>query len=78
MATTSWQPTTLVQCVSTKPWLVYPGCDAPGGCHDLTRMGGGKAKPELVEMHAGLAKAGPVKCLDCHEGVGHLYEEAKK
>ena len=39
----SWQPTgasfqstTLVQCVSTKPWLVYPGCDEPGGCHDLT------------------------------------------
>jgi hypothetical protein len=19
-----------------KPWLVYPGCDEPGGCHDLT------------------------------------------
>ena len=35
-ATTSWQPTTLVQCVSTKPWLVYPGCDEAGGCHDLT------------------------------------------
>jgi hypothetical protein len=34
--TTSWQPTTLVQCISTKPWLVYPGCDEPGGCHDLT------------------------------------------
>ena len=31
-----WQPTTLVQCVSTRPWLVYPGCDEPGGCHDLT------------------------------------------
>lgn len=36
MATTSWQPTTLVQCVSLRPWLVYPGCDEPGGCHDLT------------------------------------------
>jgi hypothetical protein len=34
--TTSWQPTTLVQCISVKPWLVYPGCDEPGGCHDLT------------------------------------------
>ena len=34
--TISWQPTTLVQCVSTRPWLVYPGCDEPGGCHDLT------------------------------------------
>jgi hypothetical protein len=35
MATT-WQPTTLVQCVSVQPWLTYPGCDEPGGCHDLT------------------------------------------
>lgn len=35
MATT-WQPTTLVQCISLRPWLVYPGCDEPGGCHDLT------------------------------------------
>jgi hypothetical protein len=35
MATT-WQPTMLVQCVSLKPWLSYPGCDEPGGCHDLT------------------------------------------
>lgn len=34
--TTSWQPTTLVQCTSVKPWLTYPGCDEPGGCHDLT------------------------------------------
>ena len=32
----TWQPTTLVQCVSIKPWLTYPGCDEPGGCHDLT------------------------------------------
>ena len=36
MATTSWQAATLVQCVSTAPWLTYPGCDEPGGCHDLT------------------------------------------
>ena len=35
MATT-WQPTTLVQCVSLSPWLTFPGCDEPGGCHDLT------------------------------------------
>ena len=34
--TTLWQPTTLVQCISLKPWLTYPGCDEPGGCHDLT------------------------------------------
>ena len=40
MATTwqpaSWQPATLVKCVSVRPWLTYPGCDEPGGCHDLT------------------------------------------
>lgn len=35
MATT-WQAATLVQCVSLKPWLTYPGQDEPGGCHDLT------------------------------------------
>ena len=35
MATT-YQPATLVQCVSVKPWLVIPGDDEPGGCHDLT------------------------------------------
>jgi hypothetical protein len=41
-------------------------------------MGGGKAQPPIVEMHAGLAKAGAVKCLDCHQAVGHVYDEPKK
>ncbi len=36
MTTTLWQATTLVQCVSIRPWLMYPGGDASGGCHDLT------------------------------------------
>jgi hypothetical protein len=36
MTTISWQPATLVQCISTRPWLTFPGCDEPGGCHDLT------------------------------------------
>lgn len=36
MAASTWQPVTLVQCVSIKPWLVIPGDDEPGGCHDLT------------------------------------------
>ncbi len=35
MATT-WQPATLVQCISLEPWLDFPGSDGPGGCHDLT------------------------------------------
>jgi hypothetical protein len=33
---TSWEPTTLVQCISVRPWLKIPGEDEPGGCHDLT------------------------------------------
>lgn len=33
---TSWEPTTLVQCISVEPWLKIPGEDEPGGCHDLT------------------------------------------
>ena len=47
MATT-WQPTTLVQCVSVKPWLTYPGSDELGGCHDLTL---GKIY-ELIQVEA--------------------------
>ena len=35
MATT-WHPTTLVQCISLKPWLQIPGEPEPCGCHDLT------------------------------------------
>lgn len=34
--TEAWRPKTLVQCISVRPWLIYPGCDEPGGCHDLT------------------------------------------
>ncbi len=33
---TSWEPTSLVQCISVAPWLKIPGEDEPGGCHDLT------------------------------------------
>lgn len=36
MTSTSWQPTTLVQCISVRPWLTLPGDDEPCGCHDLT------------------------------------------
>lgn len=53
--TTSWQPTTLVQCISVQPWLSYPGCDEPGGCHDLTlgriyRMLGVEAKGSFYRI----------------------------
>jgi len=33
---TSYQATTLVQCISVRPWLQYPGGDEDGGTHDLT------------------------------------------
>jgi len=36
MTTISWQPSTLVQCISTAGWLEFPGSDGLGGCHDLT------------------------------------------
>ena len=36
MATASWQPSSLVQCISVKPWFTLPGDAEPGGCHDLT------------------------------------------
>ncbi len=36
MPMTTWQPTTLVQCISLAPWLMDPACDEPGGCDDLT------------------------------------------
>ena len=37
MATAApWQATTLIKCISLKPWLLIPGDTEPGGCHDLT------------------------------------------
>lgn len=36
MTSTAWQSTTLVKCISVRPWLRMPGSDEPGGCHDLT------------------------------------------
>jgi hypothetical protein len=63
--TTSWQPTTLVQCISVKPWLVYPGCDEPGGCHDLT-LG------RIYEMLSVEAKGAFYRILD-DSGDDYLY-----
>lgn len=63
--TTSWQPTTLVQCISLKPWLTYPGCDEPGGCHDLT-LG------RIYEMLGVEAKGSFYRILD-DSGEDYLY-----
>ena len=45
----------MIQCISLKPWLEYPGCDEPGGCHDLTlgkiyEMLGVEGKGSLLPM----------------------------
>jgi hypothetical protein len=60
-----WQPVTLVQCVSVKPWLTYPGCDEPGGCHDLT-LG------KIYELIAVEAKGAFLRLID-DSGGDYLY-----
>ena len=62
---TSWQATTLVQCISLKPWLSYPGCDGSGGCHDLT-LG------RIYEMLGVEAKGAFFRILD-DSGDDYLY-----
>jgi len=72
-----WEKARPAYSEEVKAWMASNGSLTCRGCHDLTRMGGAKAQPALVEMHAGLAKAGAVKCLDCHQAVGHVYDEPK-
>jgi nitrate/TMAO reductase-like tetraheme cytochrome c subunit len=72
-----WQQAQPRYSEEVKAWMTGNGMLTCRGCHDLNRMGG-KAQPAIAEMHAGLAKAGPVNCLDCHQTVGHVYEEPKK
>jgi hypothetical protein len=62
---TSWQATTLVKCISLKPWLSYPGCDGSGGCHDLT-LG------RIYEMLGVEAKGSFYRILD-DSGDDYLY-----
>jgi hypothetical protein len=62
---TEWQPTALVQCISVKPWLTYPGCDEPGGCHDLT-LG------KIYELVAVEAKGAFLRLVD-DSGGDYLY-----
>ena len=64
MATT-WQPTLLVKCVSVRPWLTFPGCDEPGGCHDLT-LG------RIYEMLAVEADGAFYRIID-DSGADYLY-----
>ena len=45
------------------------------GCHDLTKMDA-KKNAAVAEMHAGVLKQDKIVCIECHEGVGHVYEPA--
>ncbi|MDQ2665238.1 MAG: hypothetical protein M3Z05_04435 [Gemmatimonadota bacterium] len=65
MVATTWQPTTLVKCISLEPWLSYPGCDGSGGCHDLT-LG------RIYEMLGVEAKGAFYRILD-DSGDDYLY-----
>lgn len=46
------------------------------GCHDLEKMANPN-NPMIAEIHSGLAKADKVNCLECHQGVGHVYVDKK-
>ena len=54
-----WEKARGAYSEEVKAWMAQNGSLTCRGCHDLARMGGGKAQPAIVEMHAGLAKAGP-------------------
>jgi nitrate/TMAO reductase-like tetraheme cytochrome c subunit len=46
------------------------------GCHDVTKF---KSGSEMSDVdHAGLLKEDNFDCLDCHEGVGHVYDKPAK
>ena len=62
---TIWQPTTLVQCISLRPWLTIPGDTEPGGCHDLT-LG------RIYELIAVEAKGAFYRIID-DSGDDYLY-----
>jgi hypothetical protein len=48
-----------------KPWLTYPGCGEPGGCHDLT-LG------KIYEMIQVEAKGAFLRLVD-DSGEDYLY-----
>ena len=72
-----WEKAREAYSAEVKEWMAHNNSLTCRGCHDLARMGGAKAQPPIVEMHAGLVKAGgPINCLDCHANAGHVYETA--
>jgi trimethylamine-N-oxide reductase cytochrome c-type subunit TorC len=61
---------------NVEAWLVETKFGTCRGCHDLEKFGG-KANPMVVEMHAGVLKQDNFNCLECHQGVGHVYIDKK-
>lgn len=43
------------------------------GCHDLNAMNG-----PMADMHKEMLKAEKINCLECHQGVGHVYVDKKQ
>ncbi|MCU0896672.1 MAG: NapC/NirT family cytochrome c [Burkholderiales bacterium] len=60
-----------------KTWMKENGSLTCRGCHDLKAFGG-KDNEMKALVHADVIKAEKPDCLQCHEGVGHVYEEPKK
>lgn len=44
------------------------------GCHSLEAFGGPRSQMKLL-IHQGVIKANDVDCLQCHQNVGHVYEQ---
>ncbi len=61
----AWEPSALVQCTSTTPWLKLPSWAAPGGCDDLT-LG------KIYELLAVEAKGCLLRIID-DSGEDYLY-----
>lgn len=61
---------------NVEEWLVSNQFMTCRGCHDLNKFSG-KDNPMVVELHAGVLKQDGFNCLQCHQGVGHVYKEKK-
>jgi nitrate/TMAO reductase-like tetraheme cytochrome c subunit len=46
------------------------------GCHNLDSFGGPRSQMKVV-IHKDVIKADGVDCLQCHRGIGHVYEQGK-
>jgi nitrate/TMAO reductase-like tetraheme cytochrome c subunit len=44
------------------------------GCHSLEAFGGPRSQMKML-IHAGEISATDVNCLQCHQNVGHVYEQ---